>query len=226
MNSKAIPPVPFSAVTLLAMLAALAAIFLYAPTEAVQGDVQRILYFHVGLAAAAYISFLVTAGASIAVLAGRGSQGDRLARSAATVGVVFTTLVLVTGSIWGRAVWGVWWTWDAKLTTTLVLWFVQTGYLLLRGWIDYPLRRARLAAFAGILGAVVVPINYMSAYWWRTLHPEPTVIAPDSPGLPPAMAHTLIAAVVALLLVWGWMLWWQLAIERASDRLEELAYLD
>lgn len=223
MNSKGSPAPLFSAVTALAMLAALAAIFFYAPREAVQGEVQRILYVHVGTAAAAYVSFLVTAAASIAVLAGRGSGADRLARSAAIVGVVFTTVVLATGAIWGRAVWGVWWTWDARLTTTLVLWFVQTGYLLLRGWVDDPRRRGRLAAFAGILGAVIVPVNYMSAYWWRTLHPQPSVVAPDSPGLPPAMAHTLIAAVVAVMLVWGWMLWWQLAIERAGDRLERLA---
>ena len=203
MNNRPVPNLFYSAVTVLAMLAALAAIFLYAPREAVQGEVHRVLYIHVGTAAAAYLSFLVTAAASVMVLVGRGTGADRVARAAAIVGVVFTTVVLVTGSVWGRAVWGVWWTWDARLTTTLVLWFVQTGYLLLRGWIPDPRRRARLAGFAGLLGAAIVPVNYMSAYWWRTLHPEPTVIAPDSPGLPPAMAHTLIAAVIAVLLVWG-----------------------
>lgn len=223
MSSKTAPPTPFIALAALASLAALAAVFFYAPREAVQGEVQRVLYIHVGTALAAYISFLVTAGASIAVLAGRGAAADRLARSAAVVGVVFTTVVLATGAIWGRAVWGVWWTWDARLTTTLVLWFVQAGYLLLRGWIDDPRRRGRLAAYIGILGAVIVPVNYMSAYWWRTLHPQPSVIAPDSPGLPPAMAHTLIAAAIAVLLVWGVMLRWQLAIEKAADRLEGLA---
>lgn len=223
MSSKTTPPTPFIAVTALALLAALAAIFFYAPREAVQGDVQRVLYIHVGTALAAYVSFLVTAVASIAVLAGRGAGADRLARSAAIVGVVFTTVVLATGAVWGRAVWGVWWTWDARLTTTLVLWFVQAGYLLLRGWIDDPRRRGRLSAYVGILGAVIVPVNYMSAYWWRTLHPQPSVIAPDSPGLPAAMTYTLIGAALAVMLVWGLMLWWQLAIERAADRLEGLA---
>ncbi|MDE2862451.1 MAG: cytochrome c biogenesis protein CcsA, partial [Chloroflexota bacterium] len=125
MSSKTAPPTPFIALAALASLAALAAIFFYAPREAVQGEVQRVLYIHVGTALAAYISFLVTAAASVAVLAGRGDAADRLARSAAIVGVVFTTVVLATGAIWGRAVWGVWWTWDARLTTTLVLWFVQ-----------------------------------------------------------------------------------------------------
>lgn len=223
MNSIAGPSRLYGAVTALALLAALAAVFLYAPREAVQGEVQRVLYIHVGTAAAAYVSFLVTAAGSIAVLSGRGPGADRLARSAAVVGVVFTTVVLATGAIWGRAVWGVWWTWDARLTTTLVLWFVQAGYLLLRGWVDDPRRRGRLAAYTGILGAVIVPVNYMSAYWWRTLHPQPSVIAPGSPGLPPAMAHTLLAAVIAVLLVWGWMLWWQMSIERASDRLEGMS---
>ena len=223
MISKTAPPTAFIAITALALLGALAAIFFYAPREAVQGEVQRVLYIHVGTALAAYVSFLVTAAASIAVLAGRGAGADRLARSAAVVGVVFTTVVLATGAIWGRAVWGVWWTWDARLTTTLVLWFVQTGYLLLRGWVDDPRRRGRLAAFVGILGAVIVPVNYMSAYWWRTLHPQPSVIAPDSPGLPPAMSYTLIGAAAAVMLVWGLMLWWQLAIERAADRLEGMA---
>ena len=223
MSSRVGPAPFFTALTALALLVGLAAIFFYAPREAIQGDVQKILYIHVGTAAAAYLSFLVTAAASIAVLTGRGFGADRLARSAAIVGVVFTTVVLATGAIWGRAVWGVWWTWDARLTTTLVLWFIQAGYLLLRGWIDDPRRRSGLAAYCGILGAVIVPVNYMSAYWWRTLHPQPSVIAPDTPGLPPAMAHTLIAAVIAVLLVWGWMLWWQLSIERGSDRFEGLA---
>ena len=100
------------------------------------------------------------------------------------------------------------------------MWFVQAGYLLLRSWVDQPQLRQRLAAYAGLLGLGIVPVNYMAAYWWRTLHPPPTVVAPDSPGLPPAMAHTLIVAAIAVLLLWGWMLWLQIGIERATDEIE------
>ncbi len=222
MSRRYLPPLALSLLTLLTLLASLVLIVFYAPLEAVQGVAQKIMYIHVGAAAAAYVSFLVTGAGSIGVLANRRPGWDRLARSAALVGVLFTTATLATGAIWGRAVWGVWWTWDARLTTTLVLWFVQAGYLLMRGWIGDPERRQRLAAFAGLLGALIVPVNYLSAYWWRTLHPPPTVIAPNSPGLPPAMAHTLIVSTVALLLVWAWMLWVQSSIERAADLQEGL----
>ena len=220
MIERSAPPRIFSAIVAAVLLLALVAIVLYAPREAVQGDAQKILYVHVGSAAAAYLSFLVTAGASIGTLIWRSERMDRVARSAALVGVFFTTAVLASGAIWGRAVWGVWWTWDARLTTTLVMWFVQAGYLLLRSWVDQPQLRQRLAAYAGLLGLGIVPVNYMAAYWWRTLHPPPTVVAPDSPGLPPAMAHTLIVAAIAVLLLWGWMLWLQIEIERATDEIE------
>jgi heme exporter protein C len=203
-------PLPFQVLgvaTAVALLAAMAMALLYAPTERVQGDVQRIFYFHVPAAWVAYLAFAVVLVGSIAYLWRRELRWDMLAQASAEIGVVFTTLALVTGSIWGRAVWGTWWTWDARLTTTLILWFIYAGYLMLRAYIPERARAARSCAVLGIVGFIDVPIVHMSVQWWRTLHPQPVVVrAGEAPALPPTMMTTLLVALLAFTLLYALLL--------------------
>src|SRR5919204_3612949 len=156
----------FDLVVALAVLADLYAIFAISPAERVQGDVFRIVYVHVPMGWLCYVAFATVFGASIAYLWKRRPGADHLARAAAEVGVLFTTLLLVTGVLYGRPVWGVWWTWDARLTTTLVLWFVYVGYLMVRSAIAEPERSARIGAVLGIVGFANVPLVQLSVSWW------------------------------------------------------------
>src|SRR5262249_18118246 len=161
--------------TLVSLLVGLYAAFVYAPTEAIQGDVQRIFYFHVPLAWLAYLAFFVVFAGSILYLWRRAERWDIYARCSAELGVVFTTLVLVTRSLWGRPIWGTWWSWDARMTSTLILWAIYVVYLMLRAYSNDRARGARYGAVLGILGFADVPIVQMSVVWWRTLHPGPVV---------------------------------------------------
>ena len=148
------------------------------PKEAVEGNVFRIFYVHVPLAWNMYVAFFVVFVASVLYLWRREAVWDRVARVSAEIGLLFTTLVLITGSIWGRPVWGVWWTWDARLTTTLVLWFMYLAYLLLRSYSQEGGQAPRYAAVLGIIAFVDVPIVQFSVTWWRTLHPQSDILAP------------------------------------------------
>jgi heme exporter protein C len=141
-----------------------------------EGDAGRILYFHVPMAWVAFLAFFVVFGASIAYLRTHNERWDHLGRASAEVGLVFTTLVLITGAIWGYPIWGTWWSWDPKLTTTLILWFMYLAYLMVRSYAEEP-RGPRFAAVVGIVAFADVPIVYLSSYWWRTLHP-PAAIGP------------------------------------------------
>ena len=184
----------------------MAVIFLYPPTERVQGPVQRVFYLHLPLAWIAYLAFLVVFAASVAYLVKRDDRWDLLARAAAEVGVVFTTLVLITGSLWARPIWGTWWSWDARLTTTLVLWFIYLGYLMLRSYVVDEQRAARYSAVLGIVGFLDVPIIHQSVTWWRTLHPESVVLAPGGPAMPPSMLQTLGLSLLAFTVLFAWLL--------------------
>jgi heme exporter protein C len=199
--------------------------FLYAPTDALQGEVQRIFYVHVPSAWVSYMAFGVVTLASVLVLARSKSwqRWDVVASSAAEIGVLFTTIVLLTGPIWGRRVWGVWWVWDARLTSTLVLWAIYVGYLLFRSLTPPGPRRARLSAVIGIVGAVDIPIIHFSVVWWRTLHPLPTVLRPEGPDLPGAMLATLMVSMAAFTLLFATLLRLRVGIERSRERAERLA---
>ncbi|HEY6102759.1 MAG TPA: cytochrome c biogenesis protein CcsA [bacterium] len=170
-----------------------------APVEAFQGDPYRILYIHVPSVVAAYVAFTVTCVASVLYLWRRAPQYDRLAASSAEVGQVFLTLVLLTGPIWGRPVWGAWWTWDARLTTALILWFIFAGYLMLRAWAG-PAGAAASAAVA-VIGFLDIPLIHWSAVLLRTLHPRPAVFRPD-PAMPGSMLAILIFNMAAFLLTY------------------------
>jgi heme exporter protein C len=163
-----------------------------APTEATMGDIQRIFYYHFASAMMAFLFFLVSFIASIVYLACRRSNplralsSDALALATAEMGVVFCTVVLITGPLWARPVWGIWWTWDERLTSTLVLWLIYVSYLLLRRLSNGPQMRT-LAAVLAIFGYLDVPIVYFSTRWWRTQHPAPVIGGGTNSGLDPSM---------------------------------------
>jgi heme exporter protein C len=182
---------------LLAALLAVAGVIVralfFTPTEAMQGPAQKILYVHVPSATVAlYLGLPLVAIASGVYLWLKDPRLDRLAESAAEVSLVFMTAVLVTGPVWGKPVWGTWWTWDARLTLTLFLWFVVVGYLVLRGAVEEREQRARYSAVLGLLAVLLVPFIHLSVYLFRTLHPMPVVLKPSAPSLPPEMLHTLL----------------------------------
>ena len=167
-----------------------------APTEQTMGDVQRIFYYHAPTAWVAGLCFFVNFLASIAYLWKRSPDVDALAVASAEVGVVFCTIVLITGPIWARPVWGIWWTWDARLTSTLVLWLIYVSYLILRRYATGSQTQVLAAALA-IFGFVDVPIVYMSIRWFRTQHPSPVIAGGENSGLDPAMWHAFLWNLVA-----------------------------
>ena len=178
------------------MVLAGVAIFLYAPTDYLQGAVQRIFYLHVSSAIAAYGFFAVVLVGGIVYLRKENPEADRVARAGAVVGVVFTTITLVMGMLWARPIWGTYWTWDARLTSTLVLWIIYAGYLLVRRMADPGRQAARLAAVVGIFGFIDVPIVHFSVTWWRTQHPGPIVV---NDALPPQMLATFLFTLACTL---------------------------
>lgn len=178
------------------MVLAGVAIFLYAPTDYLQGAVQRIFYLHVSSAIAAYGCFAVVLVGGIVYLRKENPEADRVARAGAVVGVVFTTITLVMGMLWARPIWGTYWTWDARLTSTLVLWIIYAGYLLVRRMADPGRQAARLAAVVGIFGFIDVPIVHFSVTWWRTQHPGPIVV---NDALPPQMLATFLFTLACTL---------------------------
>ncbi len=189
--------------------------FFLARPDRVQGDAARIVYFHVPMAWVAFLAFFVVFVASIAYLRTRAARWDYLGRASAEVGVVFTTLVLITGSIWGYPIWGTWWSWDPKLTTTLILWFMYLAYLMVRSYAEPP-RGPRYAAILGIVGFVDVPIVYLSSYWWRTLHPQP-VIGPLAEQQPSAsIVWVLLLSVVAFTVLYAFLVRLRYDIDRTE----------
>jgi len=208
------------AATLITVLASLWAIFIYVPTEKVMGIVQRIFYFHVSLGLNTFLAFFIVFVASVLYLWKREPRYDIVAHAAAEVGIVICTLVLITGPIWAKPIWGTWWTWDARLTTTLVLWLIYVAYLMLRAAAGSDLKRARFAAVFGIVGFVDVPIVYLSIHWWRTIHP--VVIKPDGIGLAPPMLHTMLISLAAITLLHVYILSLRIKVGKARHELEGL----
>lgn len=211
-------------VAFLALAGAQVAAFVLSAPDAEMGHLQKIMYVHVPAAWSAFMAFTVVFAASVLYLWRRRERHDLLAASAAEVGVVLTALTLALGSIWGRPTWGVWWTWDPRLTTTAILLVIYAGYLALRAFTEDPERRARWSAAVGILGFLNVPIVYMSVRWWRTLHQvqsSPSTVAPS-------YAWGLRLNAMAFLLVFLYLLlgrYRAAALERAADERLEAAAL-
>jgi len=202
------------------MLVGVAWALLAAPTELFQGAPQRIMYMHVPSVVTAYVALMAVFAGSVLFLWRRDPRWDRLARSAAELGVLFISMTLLSGAIWGKAVWGTWWTWDARLTTTLILWFIYIGYLMVRAWAP-GVRGARAAAIIGIVGVLDIPIIHWSAILLRTLHPQPTVFRTAGPALPPTMLVPLVINMAAFLVVFAALLVLRVQQERTLDALTE-----
>jgi heme exporter protein C len=203
-----------SAAAVALMLVAAGAIFLFAPTDALQGPVQRIFYLHVSSAIAAFGSFGVVLVGSLGYLRNGSLKADRLARAAALVGVVLTTVTLVMGMLWAKPIWGAFWTWDARPTSTLVLWIIYAGYLLLRRLAEPGRQAARIAAVVGIFGFIDVPIVYFSVAWWRTIHPGPVIL---TDALPSQMLMTFLFTMACTLVLAAVMIAIRYRIETLLD---------
>ena len=180
-------------------------IYAYAPVEETLGLPQKIFYVHLPLAWWALMSFFLVFLGSIAYLWRRNPAADRLCAAAAETGVLLSGLALVTGMLWARRSWGVWWTWDPRLTTTLIMWFIYAGYLVLRG-LDLPQQRRNVVcAVVGIVAFLDVPLVFLSARIWRSIHPA--VFGNKGGGLEPEMRLTVIACVISFGLLWAGLVW-------------------
>ena len=193
-----------------------------APPDAIQGEVQRIMYLHVPSILTAYLAFTVTFVASILYLWKRAPQADAVAVSSAEVGVVFTGITLATGSIWGKSTWGVWWTWDARLTLTAILFTIYVGYLMLRTFAEEPQAAARYGAVVAILGFLDIPLNHLAVQWWRTLHQPSSLLRPGGPSVDLALLVPLLVNLVAFLLLYAYLLTTRLRLEALRQRALEV----
>jgi len=197
------------AATLVFIIAGLYWGLIKAPPDAYQGDSQRIMYLHIPSILIAYLSFFLVFVGSCLYLWKREKRDDNLAHAAAEIGVLFTALTIVEGSIWGRPTWGVWWTWDARLTLTAILLLIFIGYLMLRALVEDESRAASSAAILGIIGFLDIPLIHMSVYWWRTLHQPPSILRPDKvpwENIHPELLTALAINFVAFVLLYFYML--------------------
>ncbi len=193
------------------------AAFYIAPTERTMGDIQRIFYFHMPSGVNALVAFTIAFVATIVYLTKRNVKADWLAVSCIEVGVAFLTVMLITGPLWAKPVWGIYWTWDAKLTSTFVLWVLGVCYLLLRGLIEDPERRSVVSAVFCIFAFLDAPIVYFSNRLFRTQHPKPVVLGDANSGLSPEMSKVLLYCFIALLVL-------MIALIRERYRLEKLRH--
>ncbi len=206
--------------SLVLMVAALYMVFIYVPTEATQGIVQRIFYLMVPVGWLAMLSFLVVFISSILYLTKRESKWDILAYSSASIGIVFTSLTLIIGSIWARPIWELWWTWEPRLTTTLVLWFIYLAYHMVRSFATDESRGARLAAVVGIVGFVDIPIIALSTTLWKGLHP-PLIIFQEG-GIAPSMLLTILVSVAAFTSLYALLLVQRVSMKYAENEIKRL----
>ena len=189
--------------------------------DAVQGQLSRIMYVHVPSAWLAYLAFGVTMLASALYLWRKDLKWDRLAASSAEIGVVFTAMTLGLGMIWAKPTWGVWWTWDARLTLTAIMFFVYLGYLALRRTTNDLRSRARRSSILGVLAVIQVPLVHFSVVWWRTLHQPPTLLKPEPVDIATSMLVTLIIAVVAFTAMYVAMMFKRIELARLEDEIIE-----
>jgi heme exporter protein C len=196
-----------------------------APPDAYQGEVQRIMYLHIPSILTAYLAFFIVFVGSCLFLWKGERRDDILAYSAAEIGVLFTGLTIIEGSIWGKPTWGVWWTWDARLTLTAILFLIFVGYLMLRSLIEDENRGAVCGAIIGIIGFLDIPLIHMSVYWWRTLHQPPSILRPDKAPwetIHPSMLWALSINFVAFLLLFFYLLSLRMRIGETEDEVKRL----
>ncbi len=205
---------------LVGVIVALYMAFLEAPRERTMGDLQRIFYFHVPAGMVGLLALAVNFVASVMYLVKKNRWWDSLAFSAAEIGVMFMTIVLVTGPIWAKPVWLVWWTWSPRLTSSLLLWMLYVAYLLIRNYVPDPDRRAATSAVFGIVAFIDAPIVWFSIRWWRDLHPSPMI---ETGGLAPEMRPALWTCAAAFLLLFIYLLRRRLFVETARQDVEMLS---
>jgi heme exporter protein C len=213
----------FAVLTLVLLSYALYAALVLAPTEQTMGPVQRIFYYHVSSAWTAFLLFAVNFVASVVYLAKRNVKADIVALVSAEVGVVFCTVVLVTGPIWARPVWGIWWTWDMRLTLTLVLWLIYVAYLVLRRF-SSGTQTPLIAAVLAVFGALDVPLVYFSIWFFRTQHPSPVIGGGGS--IDPRMMHVLLINWAAFLCFGALVCWSRYRLEKVKREVDETQALE
>lgn len=197
-------------------------VFFWVPTEAVQGVVQRIFYVHVPSAWVAFMAFGIVALSSVMYLWLKDERFDRAAVAAAEGGMVFTTIVLLTGPLWGKIAWGTYWTWEPRLTFTLLLWFIYLGYFMVRNATENPEKGRRFAAVVGIVGALDIPLIHVSVLWFRSLHPQPVVLNAEGPSLDADMGITIGVAVLAFTVLFFGLMMLRYQVETVQRRALEL----
>jgi heme exporter protein C len=215
-----------AAITGVMMLVDLYLIFMVAPTDAVLGHVQRVFYFHVPIAIMSFLAFFVVFLGSLMYLIKRTPKWDAIAHASAEVGVVFVTLALITGIIWARPVWNTWWTWEPRLTTTLILWLIYVAYLMVRSYAPTESKGAIYAAVMGIIGFVDVPIVYYSVVWWRSIHPSP-VVGPfaQSDALDGTMALILLYSFITFVFFFAYMVAERMALRNTEEALGRIRFV-
>ena len=201
-------------------------IFMWAPTEVQMGHVQRIFYVHVPSAWIAFLAFGIVFLGSIQYLRTRETKWDNLASASAELGVIFTTLVLVTGPIWAKPVWGIWWTWDVRLTTTLVLWLIYVSYLMVRSYSGNHYQGSRYSAILGIIGVINLPFVYFAVNWWNTQHQRLVLgVGSTNAGLDPDMRITLYFSLLAFTFLFVYLLWFRVSLKRTEDMVRQKGHL-
>jgi len=208
-------------IAMVMMLAAIWMVFAYVPDERVMGPVQRIFYFHVPAAIITFFSVFVLLAGSIGYLWTRHTAWDQVSRAATEIGLLFCTIVLITGPIWAKPAWGTWWTWEARLTTTLVLWLLLAACMMVRAYADNRDLGARLASVLGIIAALDVPIIYKAVDWWRGQHPVVFKAGEKTP-LEPRMLRTFLFCMATFFVFYGLLLAIRVAIVRLEDRCQAL----
>ena len=211
--------------SLLALLGCGLWVFAETPVESSQGFVQKIMYLHVPSVITTYLAFFVVFVCSIAYLWKRDLKFDRIAKASAEIGLVFCAMVLVTGMVWGKPTWGTYWVWDARLTTTLLLFLIFVGYFVLRMSVPDRDKEARLASVLGIIGVLDIPIIHKSVEWWRTLHQPSTLFKTEAgaakPAMPPELLYPLFACMLAMALFYGYLLVMRYRVECGNDTIQE-----
>ena len=203
---------------------AIAAIFIFVPTEKTEGPIQRIMYLHIPSAWLAFFAFFIVFISSILFLWKKEREWDIYANASAEIGVVFCSLVLITGPIWAKPIWGTWWVWDARLTSTLILWLIYVAYLMLRSQTEAGFMRARYAAVLGIVGFLNIPFIHFSVLWWRTFHPQPKVISAEGfgKGMDTSMLATLGISLCSFTLLYFLLMGQRIRLERLKDEVDRL----
>ena len=214
--------IAFLIITSLLMLVNMYLIFMWVPTEQNLGISQRIFYIHVPVAWVGMVAIFVVAIGSVLHLITRNDRWDAIAYSAAEIGLIFGTLMLVTGALWAKPAWGVWWQWDPKLTTALILWFIYVGYLMVRAYAPSGYQGRRYASVVALIGAIDAPIIYMASVWWRTAHPDLNIGPLAESSLDTNMLMVWLYSTVAFTVFYVYLLIERISMRKAEDDIDEV----